>query len=341
MTPESVQAMIDQALQRNSTNGDASHSSHGDDRRNMQTARPCYYADFMKCQPLNFKGTEAVFAVVDLVERSRIGDLGPEAYAMTWEGLKKKMTDKYCPMDVDETIELARFDGSETLNLCEKVDNRRKVEDFSRNNHGQSTTTLPTSRMSPGLQHGHLARDCRSYGKTNLANTQKGNGANPKGNSCFECGAPEHFKRDCPKLKNKDGENGNAQGCVKAVGNAEKERACIESDPMSVTGAVPVARAPYRLAPSEMKELSEQLQELSDKGFIRPSSSPWGALLCFIKKEGRVHSRCALTTVLLGYTEDSSRDSRRLRKSMTNLTQKDSMLEWGEKDKRFHLIKQK
>ncbi|GJW45265.1 putative reverse transcriptase domain-containing protein [Tanacetum coccineum] len=42
-------------------------------------------------------------------------------------------------------------------------------------------------------------------------------------------------------------------------------------------GAAPVARAPYRLAPSEMKELSEQLQELSDKGFIRPSSSPWGA----------------------------------------------------------------
>ncbi|GJR78887.1 putative reverse transcriptase domain-containing protein [Tanacetum coccineum] len=44
-----------------------------------------------------------------------------------------------------------------------------------------------------------------------------------------------------------------------------------------VPGAAPVARAPYRLAPSEMKELSYQLQELSNKGFIRPSSSPWGA----------------------------------------------------------------
>ncbi|GJU48373.1 putative reverse transcriptase domain-containing protein [Tanacetum coccineum] len=42
-------------------------------------------------------------------------------------------------------------------------------------------------------------------------------------------------------------------------------------------GAAFVARAPYRLAPSKMKELSEQLQELSDKGFIRPGSSPWGA----------------------------------------------------------------
>ncbi|GJY64863.1 putative reverse transcriptase domain-containing protein [Tanacetum coccineum] len=46
-----------------------------------------------------------------------------------------------------------------------------------------------------------------------------------------------------------------------------------------------VARAPFRLAPSEMKELAEQLQELSDKGFIRLSSSPWGALVLFVKKK--------------------------------------------------------
>ncbi|GKE86785.1 hypothetical protein Tco_1560527, partial [Tanacetum coccineum] len=45
-----------------------------------------------------------------------------------------------------------------------------------------------------------------------------------------------------------------------------------------IPGVAPIARAPYRLAPSEMRELSEQLKELSDKGFIRPSSSPWGAL---------------------------------------------------------------
>nr|GEV36369.1 putative reverse transcriptase domain-containing protein [Tanacetum cinerariifolium] len=47
----------------------------------------------------------------------------------------------------------------------------------------------------------------------------------------------------------------------------------------------PVAWAPYRLAPSEMKELSDQLQEHSDKGFIRPSSSSWGALVMFVKKK--------------------------------------------------------
>ncbi|GKA24856.1 putative reverse transcriptase domain-containing protein [Tanacetum coccineum] len=52
-----------------------------------------------------------------------------------------------------------------------------------------------------------------------------------------------------------------------------------------VSGAAPVARAPYRLAPSEMQELFAQLQELSDKGFIRPSSSPWGAPVLFVKKK--------------------------------------------------------
>nr|GEZ86386.1 putative reverse transcriptase domain-containing protein [Tanacetum cinerariifolium] len=125
MTPEFVQAMIDQALLRNSTNRDGSHSSPEDNRRNVQTARPCFYADFMKCQPLNFKGTEGV----------------------------------------------------------------RK------------------------------------------------NGANLKGNGCFECGASGYFKRDCPKLKNKDGEKVNAPGWVYAVGNAKK-RWNASRDPNSnvVTG---------------------------------------------------------------------------------------------------------
>ncbi|GKD10399.1 putative reverse transcriptase domain-containing protein [Tanacetum coccineum] len=52
-----------------------------------------------------------------------------------------------------------------------------------------------------------------------------------------------------------------------------------------VHSATPVARAPYRLARAEMQELSTQLQELSDKGFIRPSSSPWGAPVLFVKKK--------------------------------------------------------
>ncbi|GJW50678.1 putative reverse transcriptase domain-containing protein, partial [Tanacetum coccineum] len=59
-----------------------------------------------------------------------------------------------------------------------------------------------------------------------------------------------------------------------------------------ILGAAPVARAPYRLAPSEMKELSDQLKELSDKGFIRPSSSPLGALVLFVKKKDGSFRMC-------------------------------------------------
>ncbi|GKD65567.1 putative reverse transcriptase domain-containing protein [Tanacetum coccineum] len=59
-----------------------------------------------------------------------------------------------------------------------------------------------------------------------------------------------------------------------------------------VPGAAPVARAPYRLAPSKLQELSTQLQELSDKGFIRPSSSPWGAPVLFVKKKDGSFQMC-------------------------------------------------
>ncbi|GJW79647.1 putative reverse transcriptase domain-containing protein [Tanacetum coccineum] len=52
-----------------------------------------------------------------------------------------------------------------------------------------------------------------------------------------------------------------------------------------VPGATPVAQTPYRLAQVKMQELSTQLQELSDKGFIRPSSSPWGTPVLFVKKK--------------------------------------------------------
>nr|GEU48435.1 hypothetical protein [Tanacetum cinerariifolium] len=59
---------------------------------------------------------------------------------------------------------------------------------------------------------------------------------------------------------------------------------------------VPIVRdfskAPYRLAPSKMKELADQLQELSDKGFIRPSPSPWGALVLFVKKKDESFRMC-------------------------------------------------
>ncbi|GKC33200.1 hypothetical protein Tco_1040494, partial [Tanacetum coccineum] len=59
-----------------------------------------------------------------------------------------------------------------------------------------------------------------------------------------------------------------------------------------VPGAALVERSPYRLAPSKMQELSAQLQELSNKGYIRPSSSPWGAPVLFVKKKDRSFQMC-------------------------------------------------
>nr|GEX54994.1 putative reverse transcriptase domain-containing protein [Tanacetum cinerariifolium] len=117
MTPESVQAMIDQALLRNSTNRDRSQSLHEDNPRHVQTTRPCFYADFMKCHHLNFEGNEGVVGLTRWMEKMESvfnisgcaienQTLGPEAYAMTWEVLKKKMTDKYCPQGELKKLEI-------------------------------------------------------------------------------------------------------------------------------------------------------------------------------------------------------------------------------------------
>ncbi|GJU38783.1 putative reverse transcriptase domain-containing protein [Tanacetum coccineum] len=59
-----------------------------------------------------------------------------------------------------------------------------------------------------------------------------------------------------------------------------------------ILGATPVAQAPYRLAPLEMHELSNQLQELAKRGFIRPSTSPWGAPILFVKKKDGSFRMC-------------------------------------------------
>nr|GFB97291.1 putative reverse transcriptase domain-containing protein [Tanacetum cinerariifolium] len=123
-------------------------------------------------------------------------------------------------------------------------------------------------------------------------------------------GAQGHFKRYCPKLKNNNNNHGNQVGTENAqarVSQFNNAPTVLDHDYVVeladgriigvntvihmvfqidlIPGAAPVAREPYRLAPSEMKELSEQLKELSDKGFIRTSSSPWGAPVLFVKKK--------------------------------------------------------
>ncbi|GJU02216.1 putative reverse transcriptase domain-containing protein, partial [Tanacetum coccineum] len=193
ITPESIQAMIDQTLLRNSTNGDGSHSSHGDNRRNVQTARPCFYADFYDVQPLE---TSIGFATCTLLGAAltwwngQIRTLGPEAYAMTWEVLKRKMTDKYCPQGgnqsnwkieigqvpqwildniygnvkaakpktLDETIELANdLMDRKLLTYAERQsDNKRKADDSSRNKPWD-TNAKPFKRQNVARAYKHGA----------------------------------------------------------------------------------------------------------------------------------------------------------------------------------------
>ncbi|GJT49664.1 hypothetical protein Tco_0975821 [Tanacetum coccineum] len=154
--------------QRNSTNGDASHSSHRDDRRNAQTARPCYYTDFMKCQPLNFKGTEGVVGLTRWIKKmesvfnisgcaieNQVKGNDVPAYTKRFQELTLICT-KFCtnetekinkyirrlpdniygnvksskPKTLDETIELANDLMDQKLHTyAEKSDNKRKAED--------------------------------------------------------------------------------------------------------------------------------------------------------------------------------------------------------------------
>ncbi|GJS88929.1 putative reverse transcriptase domain-containing protein [Tanacetum coccineum] len=110
-----------------------------------------------------------------------------------------------------------------------------------------------------------------------------------------------------------------------------------------IPGAAPVTRAPYRLAPSEMKELSDQHQELSDKGFIWPDSSPWGAPV-LNKKEHEEHLKVTLKLLkkeklyakfskcLAGYYLRFIEEFSKIAKSMTKLTQKGVKFDWGDKE---------
>nr|GEW34028.1 putative reverse transcriptase domain-containing protein [Tanacetum cinerariifolium] len=142
---------------------------------------------------------------------------------------------------------------------------------------------------------GHLACDCRSFTNSNTTNIQKGTGASQKA-TCYECGNQGHYKRDFGEIPGRHCCNekivrvpsGNETLIFRSKGKQRCKRVLTKHHLINwVSGAALVARAPYRLAPSGMKDLSEQLKELSDKGVIRPSfltmrsSSP-----IFQKKDG-------------------------------------------------------
>ncbi|GJS42899.1 reverse transcriptase domain-containing protein [Tanacetum coccineum] len=118
VTNAQLQAMIDQGVAaalatrdaNRSTNGEDNHNSGTGVRRTERVARECIYQDFMKCQPLFFKGTEGVVKLTSVALtwwNSHVRTVGHDvAYAMTWTDLKKKMTDKYCPRSEIKKLEV-------------------------------------------------------------------------------------------------------------------------------------------------------------------------------------------------------------------------------------------
>ncbi|GJX27130.1 putative reverse transcriptase domain-containing protein [Tanacetum coccineum] len=556
----SVAAVLAERDADRSRNGNDSHDSGIGGRRQASTVRECTYTDFLKCQPMNFKGTKGVVGLTQCAVGHDI------AYAIPCKTLKKMMTDKYYPMGEIKKLETKMWNlkvkGTDVMSynqcfqelvlMCDRMfpeeldvvekyvgglldtihgsvkaskpKTMQEAIEFSTELMDKKILTITERQAENKRKHGekkpyggikhlcpkcnyhndgpcapkctnckrivHLARDCKNrHAAAN--NNQRSQGTNQRVLTCYECRAQDHFRSDCPKLKNKNqgnrAGNGNAVARAYVVGTAgtnpnsnvvtgtfllnnryasilfntgahrsfistafsylidiitntlghgydvkladgriiwvntlirgctlnflnhpfnidlmpiemgsfdviigmdwlakyhdviicDEKLVCVpfgdeilifhgnggnnrhesqlniisctktqkyllkgcpiflahvttkkaedkskekrlEDVPIVqdfpevfpedlpgipptrqvefqidlIPGAAPLARAPYRLASSEMKELSDQLKEIFDKGFIRPSSSPWGALVLFVKKKDGSFGMC-------------------------------------------------
>ncbi|GJV20955.1 reverse transcriptase domain-containing protein [Tanacetum coccineum] len=109
-----------------------------------------------------------------------------------------------------------------------------------------------------------------------------------------------HYKDKCPKVRNHQNEGARGRAYVVVENSQQNPNMVTGLPPVReiefridlIPGASPVVKSPYRLAPSKMLELSNQLKELQEKGFIRPSHSPWGAPVLFVKKKDGAMRMC-------------------------------------------------
>ncbi|GKA54679.1 putative reverse transcriptase domain-containing protein [Tanacetum coccineum] len=217
VTNAQLQAMINQGVTaalaaRNAnrnTNGDDSHISGADVRRTERTARECSYTDFLKCQLLNFKGTEGVADLSQWFERMEsifhISNFGHDAaYGIPWKTLMKMMTDKYYPRNEIKKLEMEIWDL--------KV----KGTDLTSYTQCFQGLALLCERMFP-----EESDKIEKY-VDDLPNMIHGSVVASKPKAMQDAG---HFKRECPKLKNNNNRSnklrgGNAPAKVYAVRHA-------------------------------------------------------------------------------------------------------------------------
>ncbi|GKE35384.1 hypothetical protein Tco_1454706, partial [Tanacetum coccineum] len=226
-----------------SKNGDDSYDSGSGGRRQVPTARECTYSDFLKCQPLNFKGTEGFIGLTNGSKGwSRFSTLATTvghdvAYGMPWKTLMKMMTNKYCPYSEIEKLEIKIW------NL--KVKGREYVGGLPDLIQGSVMASKPKT-MQEAIEivndlMDHKQNVARAYsarpsekkeyvGTLPLCNKCKfhHNGPYTRTLTYYECGNQRNYTSDCPKLKNRN--HGNqaggteARGMVYALGGGETDQ---------------------------------------------------------------------------------------------------------------------
>nr|GEU60203.1 putative reverse transcriptase domain, ribonuclease H-like domain, aspartic peptidase domain protein [Tanacetum cinerariifolium] len=266
-----TEALAEYETQRNSIiNGDTSHTIRTGPKI-VHPTRECTYKDYLNYDPLKFKGTEGIIGLT-------------QCYTLHFQELAL-LCGRMFP---EESDEIERYVGG----LPKMI--RGNVMSYEAKSM-QKAIEFANDQMDQKLL-GIADRQADNKRKNQAANTNNNNNNNNYNNqrattvyqgvpTCFECGAQGHFKNNYPKLGNRNQGNKN-QGNQNQAGNGNAvARAYGVGTAGGNPGAAPVARAPYRLALSKMKEFLDQLRELSNKGFIRPSSSPWGAPVLFVKKK--------------------------------------------------------
>ncbi|GJW27056.1 putative reverse transcriptase domain-containing protein [Tanacetum coccineum] len=249
-------ALADYEANRGSGNGHDSHGSGSGSGRTPNTTRVRTYKDFLNCQPLNFKGTEGVELALMYGRMLPEESDQVEKYAGGLPDMIQGSVMASKPKMMQEAIEFANDLMDQKIHSFaeRQSENKRKLDNNLRNNQAQQQPfkrqnvarayiagpsekkeyggTLPlctkcnyhhngscATKCTNCKRIGHLARDCRILA---AANTQRAPGEVQRVVTCFECGIQGHYKKDCPKLKNKNrgnqARNGEAHTRAYALG---------------------------------------------------------------------------------------------------------------------------